>query len=89
MKNTKELEKIFKACANYHRIDILLLLDRRPDISVFDIADEVKGDFRTVSEHLRKLTLGGLIVKRRKGLAVGHSITERGDRVLGFCRTLE
>ncbi len=89
MKNLKELERVFKGCANVHRISILLVLERRPKLSGLDIADALRGDFRTISEHLRKLALAGLIAKRRNGLALEHTLTDTGTRVLGFCRNLE
>ncbi len=89
MKNQKELERIFKGCANIHRLNILLVLERRPKLSGLDIADTLRGDFRTISEHLRKLALAGLITKRRNGLALEHLLTDTGARVLGFCRNLE
>jgi DNA-binding transcriptional ArsR family regulator len=89
MKSARELEKIVKGFANHRRIDILLLLERRPELSVFDIVDEVGSDFRTVSEHLRKLTIAGLLLKRRSGRYVCHTLTSRGKFILSFCRMTE
>ncbi|MBP9771812.1 MAG: winged helix-turn-helix transcriptional regulator [Candidatus Pacebacteria bacterium] len=89
MKNVHELEKLFKGCASHRRMQIMFLIERRANLSVFDIADEVRSDFKNVAEHLRKLTIAGLVAKRRMGVAVGHSLTDLGKRVLGFCRSLE
>jgi predicted ArsR family transcriptional regulator len=89
MKNTHEFEKLFKGAANHRRMQILFLLERRSDLSVLDITDEVKSDFQNVAEHLRKLSHSGLVAKRRKGHAVGHSLTELAQKLLTFCRSLE
>jgi predicted transcriptional regulator len=89
MKDPHALEKILKGCASHRRVQIMFLLEKRSGLSVLTIAEEIQSDFKNVAEHLRKLTISGLITKRRRGLAVAHSLTELGTRVLAFCRSLE
>ena len=83
------LERVIKGFANGRRIQILELLDKKPDMSLLDIADELKVDFRTAGEHTRKLAIAGLILKRHNGQVVEHAISPRGKVVLKFCRKLE
>ena len=87
-KRYRELEIILKGIASHRRIQILDLLDRRAELSVFDIAEHVSIDFRTASEHLRKLTIAGIVMKRNEGASVRHALTKRGENILKFCRTL-
>lgn len=89
MKNKRELEKIFKGVANHRRVEILILLDNKPNLSVIDISDELKTNFKTIAEHIRKMHLAGLIYKTNKGNSVCHTLSPLGQTILNFCRTLE
>lgn len=84
-----ELERILKGVGNHRRIQILDLLEKEKGLSVSEIAYRVSIDFRTASEHLRKLVRSELIYKWHQGAAVCHSLTPLGKNVLKFCRTLE
>ena len=88
-KRYKELEVILKGVASHRRIQIIDLLDKQTELSVLDIAERTSVDFRTISEHLRKLTIAGIIMKRNDGSSVRHALTRRGKDILKFCRTLE
>ncbi|MBI2589314.1 helix-turn-helix transcriptional regulator [Candidatus Saccharibacteria bacterium] len=89
MLDIKEVEKIAKGLANHNRIKILLALDKEPDMTLFDIAGEIKTGFRNVSEHSRKLVAGGLITKKYRGQAVEHRLTQRGKEALRFCKVIK
>ncbi len=80
---------MLKGVANHRRIEILLLLARKPDLSLTEIAAELKINFKTAHEHVRRLALAGLIIKRNQGAAVRHTLSTRGDIILKFLRTLE
>jgi DNA-binding transcriptional ArsR family regulator len=88
-KRFTEIERIMKGVANHRRVQILDLLSDKPELSVGDIAQEIKVDFRTTSEHTRKLVLAGLVMKRYEGNVVRHALTDRGKSILKFCRILE
>lgn len=88
-KRYRELERIFKGVANHRRVQILDTLDKQAELSVTEITERLSIDFRTASEHLRKLVLGGLVMKRYEGALVRHALTERGKTILKFCRILE
>lgn len=91
-KNSKyfrDRERIVKGCANHRRIEIMELLNELPELSVIEISDELNINFKTASEHIRRIALAGLVMKRSAGNAVRHKLTTRGLSILKFLRTLE
>jgi hypothetical protein len=46
-------------------------------------------NYKTVSEHLRRLAVAGLVLKKNKGTHVQHALSPRGRTILKFLRTLE
>jgi len=89
MRKTRELERIIKGAANHRRIEILMLLEKEPELSVFEISDTLRINFKTGSEHIRRLAIAGLVMKRSDGNSVRHALTGRGQSILKFLRTLE
>lgn len=89
MKKARELERVVKGFANHRRIEILMLLEKKPELSVFEIADELRINFKTASEHIRRLAIAGLVMKRNEASAVRHALTVSGKLILKFLRTLE
>lgn len=87
-KSYYQLERIVKGFANHRRIEILELLKKSPEMSLADIAKILDINFRTASEHLRKMATAGFVLKRSEGLVVRHRITERGLATLKFIKTL-
>lgn len=92
MKRTKEgyrnTERVMKGAANHYRIEILALLKDQPERSLSEIAHDVKSDFRTISEHVRKMAQAGLVMKRSDGVSVRHALTKLGEQVLSFLKTI-
>ena len=85
----RQLERIVRGFSNHRRIQILELLEREPELSVIEIARELKINFKTASDHVRKLAITGLVMKRSEDVSVRHKLTPRGKHILMFCRTLE
>lgn len=85
----RRLERIVKGFANHRRIQILQLLRRKPEASVFEIAGALDMNIKTASEHTRRLAIAGLVLKRNQGLMVRHKLTARGESILEFLRILE
>ncbi|MDO8552722.1 MAG: winged helix-turn-helix domain-containing protein [bacterium] len=83
-KGPKKLERHFKGVSNHRRIQILLLVAEHPGIKLNDIADAVKGNMKTISEHARRLTIAGLIEKTYAGLSVEHKLTPYGKQFVTF-----
>ena len=90
MKKTyKQLERTVKGFANHRRIEALELLQLTPDLSLFDISRELGINFKTASEHVRRLALAELVSKRYEGQTIRHRLTSRGNSILKFLRILE
>ncbi|MEK7614672.1 MAG: winged helix-turn-helix domain-containing protein [Patescibacteria group bacterium] len=89
MKNYRKLERTVRGFSNHRRIEILELIKRKPELSVVNISEELKINFKTASEHIRRLAIAGLVMKRSEGPSVCHKITPTGNSILMFLRTLE
>lgn len=85
---SKRLERVVKGFANHRRIEILELLALHPDLCVGQICDALKIEIRTASEHLRRLVIAGLLVRRYEGREVKHNLTGRAQDILRFLDTL-
>ena len=65
MKNdSRKLERIIKGFANHRRLEMLLLMKQKPELSVEEIADALKMNYENASDHIRKLAIAGLVLKR-------------------------
>ncbi|OGL35375.1 hypothetical protein A3F05_03895 [Candidatus Saccharibacteria bacterium RIFCSPHIGHO2_12_FULL_47_17] len=87
--NVRQVEKIVKGFANRRRIQILMIIENNPGITLYEIAQKAKIRFRNASEHTRKLAEAELIVKKYKAQTVEHRLTDRGRKALKFCRIIE
>ena len=83
-KGPKKLERHFKGVANHRRIQILMLLAKRPGLTLADIADSMKGNIKTLSEHTRRLAVAGLIEKVHEGRDVQHKLSRYGKIFMKF-----
>ena len=88
MRKPRDLERIFKGVANHRRIEIVLLLAKKPELSVDEIATELDVELKNASQHLQKLSIAGLVMKRHEGNTVRHALTHRGKSILEFARIL-
>jgi predicted transcriptional regulator len=88
-KTYNELERIVRGFSNHRRIQIMELLQEHPELSVTDITGKLRVNFKTISEHMRRLAIAGLILKQHRGATVCHALTKRGKEVLKFLRILE
>jgi DNA-binding transcriptional ArsR family regulator len=89
MKTTKQLERHFKGVANHRRIEILLLIEKNSGMSVEEISDALGVNFKTVSEHTRRLAASGLVDKRYRGRKVEHSLSPYGKIFIRFITTFQ
>jgi len=87
--NYRALERIVKGFANHRRIEILDLLRREPELSVDDISERLHIGYENASDHVRKLAIAGLVMKRNDGPSVRHKLTQRGESILMFCKRLQ
>lgn len=85
----RAIERMVKGFANYRRLQILDLLHKKPDLSVQDIADKLNTSYMNTSDHIRKMAIAGLVIKRHNGNNVIHKLTDRGKTILVFCKKLK
>lgn len=84
----KRAEKIFKGAANHWRLEILLLLDKNPGMSVDEVSQAINAVFLTTANHLRILSIYKLVYKNYKGRNVIHTITPTGKNILTLFKML-
>ena len=65
------------------------LLSAYPELSVTEITQKLKINLKTASEHIRRLAISGLVIKRNQAQNVRHKLSDRGAVILKFLRTLE
>ena len=85
----RRLERGIKGFANHRRLQILDLLKREPELSIEDISARLKIGYMNASDHLRKMAIAGLVLKRNEGVTVRHKLSPRAESILVFCKKLE
>jgi len=83
------LERIVKGFANHRRLQVLELLNKEPELSVQEISEKLKSEFKNISAHINKMAVAGLVMKRNEGNNVRHKLTNRGKSILQFVRIIE
>jgi len=87
MKDSRKLERVFKGISNHWRIEILKLINKNPGITLLDISYKLDANFKTISEHSKKLVSAGLVNKKYLGREVTHSLSPYGEKVLKILQT--
>ena len=88
-KNYRTLERLVRGFANHRRIQLMELLKKTPEMSVDEIAELLDINYKTVADHLRRLAIAGLVLKKSDSVSIRHKLTNRAEYVLKFLRTLE
>lgn len=89
LKTSKQMERHFKGIANHRRIDILLVVCEADGITLEGISDKLQSNFKTISEHTRRLVQAGLLNKKYRGREVTHSLSPYGHRFVKFIITFQ
>ena len=89
MMRAKYLEKIIKGASNHRRIEIIDVLDKLPQQTAMQLSERLNVNYKTLSEHLRRLAHAGLVEKNYRGAEVQHTLTDLGETILKFLRILE
>ena len=87
MKKARQLERYFKGAANHRRIEILTIVNKNDGITLERVAEMLECNFKTISEHTRRLVQAGLLVKVYRGREVAHSLSPYGKRFVEFMKT--
>ena len=88
-KNFRTLERLVRGFSNHRRIEILELLKKKPELSVDEITETLGINYKTSADHIRRLTIAGLLLKRSDSVSIRLKLTPRAEHVLKFLRTLE
>lgn len=88
-KASRHLERIVKGFSNHRRIQMLEVLEARPELDLTALARACGVNLKTAGEHARRLMLAGLVVKRNRGRQVLHAVSARGAQALDFLRVVE
>jgi len=83
------MERHFKGVANHYRIFILGIVAEKKDITVEGITEELGANFKTISEHTRRLVQAGLINKKYRGREVIHALSPYGRIFHRFIKTFQ
>jgi predicted transcriptional regulator len=81
-KTPKQLERYYKGVANHRRIEILLLLAKNNGMTLIEISETLKCNFKTIAEHTRRLYQAGLIKKEYKGNFVIHTLSPYREKIV-------
>ena len=83
--NYRSVERIVKGFANHNRLKILALLNLK------DLKVKINSliGYENTSDHIRKMTIAGLVMKRNVGPSVCHKLTPRAQSILVFCKKLQ
>ncbi len=88
-KTAKQLERYFKGIANHRRIEILRLISEIEGVTVDGICQKLNANFKTISEHTRRLVQAGLVNKRYRGRQVEHYLSPYGRKFLKFINSFK
>ena len=84
----RQLERIVRGFSSHLRIQMLEVLDARPDLDLTALARACGVNLKTAGEHARRLSSAGLVLKRNRGRQVLHAVSPRGVYALQFLRAM-
>ncbi len=87
MKTGKQLERYFKGAANHHRLRILIFVNQNSGVTLEQISKKLDCNFKTISEHTKKLVQAGLLNKKYMGHTVEHSLSPYGKKFFEFMKS--
>jgi len=83
------MERHLKGIANHRRIQILLLIAARNNLTLDDIVKAVDANEKTVGEHTRRLAQAGLVNKSYRGKFVEHALSPYGRLFVKFLKSFQ
>ena len=83
-----EMEKTLKAVANRRRLAILNCLQSRKEMSVGNIARQIKLSFRSTSKHLSILYTSGLLDREQRSVLMFYKLNPNGHKILSAINSL-
>ncbi len=89
VKTAKQMERHIKGVSNHYRIEILLAVSARENITLDDLVERLNASQKTLSEHTRRLAQAGLITKKYRGRFVEHTLSPYGRIFVAFLKSLQ
>ena len=89
IKTTKQMERHLKGISNHYRIGAMLYLENHDKATLEDIIEAMNGNEKTVGEHVRRLTLAGLVNKKYRDKFVEHTLSPYGKMFVEFLRAFQ
>ena len=89
LKTAKQMERHLKGMSNHYRIEILLLISRRQNITLEGIIEVIGANEKTIGEHVRRLSTAGLVNKKYKSHFVEHTLSPYGRMFVRFLENFE
>lgn len=80
--NERKLEKILKSIANKRRLAILKVLKLKKEMSVGEIAKEIKLSFKSTSRHLNILISTDVVERKQVGLMMFYRLPGKVNQIL-------
>jgi len=87
IKTSRQLERHFKGIANHRRLDILFLVNQTDGLTLEEIAERLRCNFKTISGHTKTLVNAGLLDKKYQGRQVAHSLSPYGQKLIELIKT--
>lgn len=78
----KELEKLFKVLGNKRRLQIVRLLLKNNELTVSDIASDIRLSFKATSKHLLQLFQVDILEKGQRSKNVYYKIADSLNQVI-------
>ena len=88
-KTATQMERHLKGVANHRRIEILLLIADRNNVTLEEIITTLNANEKTVGEHTRRLTQAGLVDKQHRGRFVEHTLSPYGKLFVRFLKSFQ
>ena len=82
--NTKDQSRVFEALGNEVRLSIVLMVAREKSLSCGDILKKFRLAQPTMSHHLNKLVLAGVLSASKEGVRHRYTVNVARLRVLGL-----
>ena len=81
-KSFYQLSNILALAGNEVRLKILFLLEEEKELCPCDLADILQMTIPAISQHLRKLKDGNIVVTRKAGQTIYYSLTQENLKIL-------
>lgn len=77
-----QLSKVLNLAGNEVRLKILYLLHKEGEMCPCDLSDVLNMSVPAISQHLRKMKDGGIVIDKKVGQTVFYSVIEENARIV-------